>query len=190
MAESNSRSSFVPSVYMIMGVVLGMFLGYKILPQMFPRDVATPTAEQVRALDAARAIDESRLAATLQRLPDVSEAHVSLSRPLPGASGSVSAVVTITANPPLLPEQAAQIAERTAQELGGADLRLISVYDQDGNQLNAESQVAAERKARWKGIALNVAKILGILASMITLRFILLAAGRSLGFDVGNGSGC
>lgn len=47
---------------------------------------------------------------------------------------------------------------------------------------HADAQ-AAERKEFWTNIAINVAKILGIIAALITLRFIIQAIGRGVGVE-------
>lgn len=46
-----------------------------------------------------------------------------------------------------------------------------------------DSALAEERKEFWTGIAINVAKVLGILAALITLRFIIQAIGRGVGVE-------
>ena len=43
--------------------------------------------------------------------------------------------------------------------------------------------MAEERKEFWTGIAINIAKVLGILAALITLRFIIQAIGRGVGVE-------
>ena len=40
-----------------------------------------------------------------------------------------------------------------------------------------------ERREFWTGVAINVAKVLGILAALITLRFIIQAIGRGVGVE-------
>ena len=46
-----------------------------------------------------------------------------------------------------------------------------------------EEALAEDRKQFWIGIAINVAKVLGILAALITLRFIIQAIGRGVGVE-------
>ncbi|MDE0811124.1 MAG: hypothetical protein OSB69_17625, partial [Alphaproteobacteria bacterium] len=46
-----------------------------------------------------------------------------------------------------------------------------------------EALEAAVRQEFWTDIAINVAKILGIIAALITLRFIIQAIGRGVGVD-------
>lgn len=46
-----------------------------------------------------------------------------------------------------------------------------------------EQAVSDERREFWTGIAINVAKVLGILAALITLRFIIQAIGRGVGVE-------
>ena len=46
-----------------------------------------------------------------------------------------------------------------------------------------EETQAQESKEFWTDIAINVAKILGIIAALITLRFIIQAIGRGVGVE-------
>ena len=49
-------------------------------------------------------------------------------------------------------------------------------YTEEGARIAAE-----ERKEFWTGIAINVAKVLGILAALITLRHVIQAIGKGAG---------
>ncbi len=55
-------------------------------------------------------------------------------------------------------------------------------YTEEGERI-----VAEERKEFWTGIAINVAKILAILAALITLRFVIQAVGKGRGAKSQNG---
>ncbi|HCL29755.1 MAG TPA: hypothetical protein DIC52_15110 [Candidatus Latescibacteria bacterium] len=59
----------------------------------------------------------------------------------------------------------------------GLDSGDVTLIDGSGRHLNKKALVAQERKIFWTGIAINVAKILGILAALITMRFIIQTVG-------------
>ena len=56
-------------------------------------------------------------------------------------------------------------------------------FDKSQEVQAKEEAVSEERKEFWTGIAINVAKVLGILAALITLRFIIQAIGRGVGVE-------
>ena len=67
----------------------------------------------------------------------------------------------------------------------GLSPRHVVILDVSGRPLNAKAARIQERKEFWTGIAINVSKILGILAMLITLRFIIRTIGtRVAGEDV------
>ena len=61
----------------------------------------------------------------------------------------------------------------------------VAMQESDKSQeIQARNKVVAEeRKEFWTGIAINIAKVLGILAALITLRFIIQAIGRGVGVE-------
>jgi len=77
-----------------------------------------------------------------------------------------------------------------AQEAVGFDegrgdkLTVFAMTFDKTQELRAKQEAQAEeRKEFWTDIAINVAKILGILAALITLRFIIQAIGRGVGVE-------
>jgi len=56
-------------------------------------------------------------------------------------------------------------------------------FDKSQEIQERESAASEARKEFWTGVALNVAKALGILAALITLRFIIQAIGRGVGVE-------
>ena len=77
-----------------------------------------------------------------------------------------------------------------AQEAVGFDLdrgdhiTVFAMHFDKTLELKAKQEVEAEqRKEFWTNIAINVAKILGIIAALITLRFIIQAIGRGVGVE-------
>jgi flagellar biosynthesis/type III secretory pathway M-ring protein FliF/YscJ len=53
-------------------------------------------------------------------------------------------------------------------------------FDRTQELRSHQEAQARERKEFWTNIAINVAKLLGIIAAMITLRFIIQAVGRGV----------
>ena len=186
-----SARTFSLTTYMVLsvalGMFLGMFLGYEVLPSLLPREGPLPSGETLAALDEARTREESRLAASLEHLQMIEDVQVSVVRPAPGERrGAVSAVVTVTPVAPLNTQRVAQISDKAARTLD-AHPRFVSVYDHEGQHLNAEAQQAAEKLHLWTGIAINIAKVLGILAALITLRFMVQSIGHHFGVETGSG---
>ncbi|MEC8990526.1 MAG: hypothetical protein VX656_04710 [Candidatus Latescibacterota bacterium] len=50
--------------------------------------------------------------------------------------------------------------------------------DDTGPSLNHEQRRASERKKLWTRIAINFAKVLGVLGSLVVLRFIIEVIGK------------
>ncbi|MEW6756147.1 MAG: flagellar basal-body MS-ring/collar protein FliF, partial [Candidatus Latescibacterota bacterium] len=88
------------------------------------------------------------------------------------------------------PQQEIDNLAGLAREAVGFDVRRgdqITVYAMTFDktqELKARQDAAAQqRKEFWTNIAINVAKILGIIAALITLRFIIQAIGRGVGVE-------
>ena len=86
-------------------------------------------------------------------------------------------------------EEITQLRELAQQAIGMDETRgdAITVYpmafDKTQEIRAREESQAQERKEFWTDIAINVAKILGIIAALITLRFIIQAIGRGVGVE-------
>ena len=86
-------------------------------------------------------------------------------------------------------EEITQLRELAQQAIGMDETRgdAITVYpmafDKTQEIRAREESQAEERKEFWTDIAINVAKILGIIAALITLRFIIQAIGRGVGVE-------
>ncbi len=82
-----------------------------------------------------------------------------------------------------------QLAELAQQAIGfdasrGDEKTVFSMpFDKTQEIQSREQAVTDERREFWTGIAINVAKVLGILAALITLRFIIQAIGRGVGVE-------
>lgn len=69
-------------------------------------------------------------------------------------------------------------------EKRGDQITVFAMPFEKTQELQAKKAAEAEqRKEFWTGIAINVAKILGIIAALITLRFIIQAIGRGVGVE-------
>ena len=83
-------------------------------------------------------------------------------------------------------DQLKQLAEQAVgfDETRGDQVTVFALRFDKSQELQAkEEAVSEERKEFWTGIAINVAKVLGILAALITLRFIIQAIGRGVGVE-------
>jgi len=69
-------------------------------------------------------------------------------------------------------------------ELRGDAVTVFAMPFDKSQEIQARDEaIADDRKQFWTGIAINVAKVLGILAALITLRFIIQAIGRGVGVE-------
>ena len=167
-------------LYLAGGLIVGMTIGYQMLPHLIPWKTAPVTsAESASQLEAQRQIEE-KLAAGLVRMEGVEDAHVQLSVALAGTRRAhAKASVTLTlAGAELYDEQLAGIAEQVAASVDGLEPGHIVIVDATGRMLNREAVMHQERRQFWTAIAINIAKVLGILAALITTRFIIQAIGR------------
>jgi len=86
-------------------------------------------------------------------------------------------------------EEINQLAALAQQAVGfdetrGDQLTVFALRFDKSQEIQAREQAATqERKEFWTNIAINVAKVLGILAALITLRFIIQAIGRGVGVE-------
>jgi hypothetical protein len=83
-------------LYLLGGLFLGTFIGYKVLPQLVPATTVHVAEQESESQLHARQQLESGLAAGLARFDAIKEAHVQLSVSLPGTrKASPTAAVTI-----------------------------------------------------------------------------------------------
>ncbi len=69
-------------------------------------------------------------------------------------------------------------------ETRGDEVTIFALRFDKSQEIQAkETAVTEERREFWTGVAINVAKVLGILAALITLRFIIQAIGRGVGVE-------
>jgi|APSaa5957512622_1039677.scaffolds.fasta_scaffold57709_2 hypothetical protein len=169
-------------LYLLGGLFLGTFLGYQVLPQLLPKPAVVATEVESAPQLQARQQLETRLAAGLKQFAFVKDAHVQLSVSLAGTrKAHAKAVVTLTTtSTSLSEEQLHAIAEQVASGVNGMGIGVITILDASGQLLNGESVLRHERKVFWTGIAINVAKVLGILAALVTLNFVIEAIGRGV----------
>jgi flagellar M-ring protein FliF len=86
-------------------------------------------------------------------------------------------------------EEIANLAALARQAVGydeirGDDVTVFAMPFDKSQEIQARDEVlTAESKQFWTGIAINVAKVLGIIAALITLRFIIQAIGRGVGVE-------
>ncbi len=176
-------------LYLIGGLLIGLFVGYQVLPRVLPRKAALVTAAEATSQLKVQQQIEEKLAAALVFIEGVEDAQVQLSVALAGtkrAYAEASVIVTLI-GAELSAEQLAGIAEQVAAGVEGLKPGRIAIADASGRSLNREAIIAQQRQQFWTNIAINVAKILGILAALITLRFVIQAIGRGV---LGEGDKC
>ncbi len=169
-------------LYLIGGLLIGLFVGYQVLPRVMPRKAALVTAAEATSQLKAQQQIEEKLAAALVFIEGVEDAQVQLSVALAGtkrAYAEASVTLTLT-GAALSTEQLAGIAEQVATGVEGLKPGRIAIADASGRSLNREAVIAQERQQFWTDIAINVARVLGILAAMITMRYVIQAIGRGV----------
>jgi len=83
-------------------------------------------------------------------------------------------------------KQLRELAEQAVgfDETRGDEVTIFALRFDKSQEIQAkETAVTEERREFWTGVAINVAKVLGILAALITLRFIIQAIGRGVGVE-------
>lgn len=174
-------------MYLVGGWLVGLFIGYQVLPTLIPRK-PSPTDAALQPILAVQEQLEAKLATSIKALDGIDDARVQLSTPLSGSTRiHRKASVTLTPTAALSDQQLTAITELVASGIDDLKADNILIIDTAGRTLNQEAVHASERKQFWTNIAINVSKILGILAALITLRFIIQAVGKGVS---GEKSGC
>ena len=179
-----------PSImYVTGGLLIGLFIGYQVLPKLLPRKTAPLSAAELQSVVTMQKQLEDKLAASIAAIEGVGDAQVQLSTPLSGSRRiHRKASVTVTAaDAPLADVQVAAITEVVASGIDDLLPGNVTVFDSAGRALNLEVVQEYEQKQFWTNIAINVCKILGILAAMITIRFIIQSIHKKM---LGETQGC
>jgi|GEM_PF-966146 len=176
---ANALNKYPFIMYLTGGLLIGLFIGYQVLPTLLPRKNAPlPAAELQTALVVQEQL-ETKLSANVAALDDIANAQVQLSTPFSGSRRiDRKASVTITptnASAPLSDAQLATIAELVSSGIDGLKPGSITIVDSAGNTLNLQAVEQYEQQQFWTNIAINISKILGIIAALITIRYIIQA---------------
>ena len=173
-AESLNKYPWV--YYLAGGLLLGVFIGYQVLPSLIPRQANSTDALQQPNLAIQEQL-EARLAASVKAIDGVTDAQVQLATPLSGGRRyHRKASVTLSlSDPELSTQQMATIADLVASGVDHLEAGGVMLIDASGHTLNSEAVQQFEKQRFWTDIAINVAKILGIVAALITIRFIIQA---------------
>ena len=164
----------VRGIYFVAGLLLGIFLGYTVL-HSFRTDDPLLTVEQLESGRAELSRLEARAEAALSAVSNIAHAEVTLSPALhPTRWHYVEATIVLNlTGDSLSTDQLEGIAGLVAGAVEGLDDGHVVLLDETGLPLNTHLIQQVERKQFWTGVALNVAKILGILAALISVRAIL-----------------
>lgn len=176
-------------MYLTGGLLIGLFIGYQVLPKLLPRKTAPLSTEELKPILAMQQQLEAKLAASIAAIEGVDDAQVQLSTPLSG-SRRIHRKASVTIAPtdaPLSDVQVAAITELVASGIDDLEPGNVTVFDSAGRALNLNVVQEYDRKQFWTGIALNISKILGILAAMITVRYIIQSIHKKM---LGETQGC
>ena len=164
------------------GFVGGCLVGMFALSGMFHVGTpAPPGDEDLRPLREAHGELQGELAESLLAFAGVvrAEVHISVPRTIEEAP-TASVLLSLADGAELSPTQVEGMATLVSGAVAGMLPGDVSVVDTSGRELNLESRQQLEQKQFWTRLAINVAKILGILSVLITLRLILKAVGPRL----------
>ena len=158
-------------ICLVAGFLFGCWFGHKMLPAIgLFRPAPTPTEEAPVAREAREKLEQA-LAMTLLQSENIVAASVHLT------AGGASVTLTFSSDG-VTPGQVETIAGQIAAGVDGVHEGRVMLFDSKGTQLNRQAIQEFERREFWTGIAINVAKILGILAALITIRFIIQRIGK------------
>ena len=149
------------AVYLFAGFLVGFWMGFKVQPALF-QSSPPPSAEETARAQSIRENLERELAATLTQWENIVTASVHLT------DSAASATLTFS-NDGTRPEQAEVIAQQIASGVDGLHAGQVSIFDAKGTQLNRRAVQEHESKQFWTGIAINLAKVVGILAALVTI---------------------
>jgi len=155
------RSSYA---YLLGGFLVGCFVGFKILPG-FPLFTTSGPDVEVPEVTAARADVARQIETDLTLASDIERASVQLTR------GAASVTLTLSGEG-VSGERLAVIAAQVSTAAGIAAGE-VSIFDSRGKYLNRRSIEEYEQETWWRGKAILVAKVLGILAACVTMKFII-----------------
>jgi|APSaa5957512622_1039677.scaffolds.fasta_scaffold168315_1 hypothetical protein len=180
----NFFSRHIGGVSLLAGFLLGCWIGYRILPPLFPPTL--PTETEAAAAQRSRETVERDLEGMLMQSENIVAASVLLApgRPRRGGflkTGKGTASVTLTfSDAGVRPGQLVTIAQQVASGVEYLDVGSVSIFDAQEEQLNLQAIQAGERKQFWTHIAISIAKVLGIIAALVTLRFVIQAVGKGM----------
>ena len=166
-------------LHMLGGFLVGCFIGLKVLPNLPPFKTSPESEPTAAELISARERLAGQIEETLEMASDITEAGVHLT----GSGASVTLNLTTEG---FSDERLATIASQVASGAQAIAAGQVSIFNANGEHLNLRALQEYEQKAWWTNVAINVAKVLGILAALITLRYIIVVVGKATG--IGGGS--
>ena len=125
----------------------------------------------------------ARSKASLAALSIVKVVEVTLNdSAFPSGKHYMKAIVVLSMSGPdsLSSSQISNIAQLVRTSVDGLTDHHVNLMDDTGRSLNHEQRRASERKKLWTRIAINFAKVLGVLGALVVLRFIIEAIGKGI----------
>lgn len=164
------RARYQGTLDFLIPLLIGCWIGLKILPGLPFLSQTQPTVEENVRLQALRSDLEKKLEETLKLSPNVLDARIHL------AKGTASVTLQLSKTD-VSSDQIESVANQVAAGVDGLHTGQVSIFSSDGTQLNRQSIESYNRRQWWKDLALTVGKVLGILAALITLRYIIQSVG-------------
>lgn len=164
------RVRYQGTLNLLIALLIGCWIGFKILPGLSFFRPTQPTVEENVRLQALRSDLEKKLEETLKLSPNILDAHIHL------AKGTASVTLQF-GKTEVSSNQIESIANQVAAGVDGLHAGQVSIFSSDGIQLNRQSIESYDRRQWWKDLAITVGKVLGILAALVTLRYIIQSVG-------------
>ena len=164
------RVRYQGTLNLLIALLIGCWIGLKVLPGLSFFRPTLPTVEESIRLQALRGDLEKKLEETLKLSPNIIDARVHLAK---GTASVTLQMGQVGVNP----EQMESIAHQIAASVDGLPAGRVAIFSSDGTQLNRQSLEGYDRKQWWTDLAITVGKVLGILAALVTLRYIIQSVG-------------
>jgi len=164
------RVRYQGTLNLLIALLIGCWIGLKVLPGLSFFRPTMPTVEESIRLQALRGDLEKKLEETLKLSPNIVDSRVHLGK------GTASVTLQL-GQADIGSEQIESIAYLVAAGVDGLPAGRVAIFSSDGTQLNRQSLEGYDRKQWWTDLTITVGKVLGILAALVTLRYIIQSVG-------------
>lgn len=164
------------SVHFAGGLLLGILLG-PILHHFYVSEDPALTPAQIEAQRVELESAEDAIAATLSAMPTIAAADIHIApaeHPDRWHSREATVVLTLV-DAPLSDDQISDVSSLVARMAPGVGEADVVLLDAAGESINSEFLQLTQRRHYWTNIAINVAFVLGVIAIILIVQFLLKA---------------